>query len=223
MEAIVVLGTGTDVGKTWVSCALAAQLRDAVGAGAVRALKPVESGLDAATQASDAAALAAAAGHAYVHPAHCFAEPLSPHQLARELGASLDVTQLAVWAIAHSSGARWLVLETAGGAFSPLSERGCNADLVPALRGRGVDVYPILVANNRLGVLHDVAACQRALAPLQTEAALIVLNSPSATQDQSARFNATELRLLQLKPVLEFPYAADPPPNLLQALALAVP
>lgn len=217
METLLVLGTGTDVGKTYAACCIATQLRRSDPLAAVRALKPVESGVEASRQARDAAALAAAAGHPYVAPAHAFEEPLSPHLLARRSGLTLTPAALARWVKTESVGASWLIIETAGGAFSPLSPDACNADLHPALRAVGLKPTTVLIASNRLGVLHDVLATQRALEPLQAAAELIVLSTVTNAADPSALSNAEELKLLQPQPVIELSHGAQPP-SLLAAL-----
>ena len=86
MGALFIAGAGTDIGKTYVTAALARQIR--ADGGAVRVLKPVVSGVaalgDPAFMTSDTAVLLKAAGLP-VDPAHVeacspwrFAAPLAP-------------------------------------------------------------------------------------------------------------------------------------------------
>ena len=97
MAAVFVTGTGTDVGKTFVTAALIRHLR-ATGR-SVDALKPVVSGFDATQiEASDPGVLLAALGRAAtpdeldrISPWR-FAAPLSP-----DLAAQAEGRALACW------------------------------------------------------------------------------------------------------------------------------
>ena len=91
MRALFVAGTGTDLGKTHVACALLRAAR-ARGLG-VDAFKPVVSGFDSdAPQTSDPARLVAALGRpdawAEVSPRR-YRAPLAPHLAARLEGDAL--------------------------------------------------------------------------------------------------------------------------------------
>jgi len=94
-----ITGTGTDIGKTWVTCAL---LRHWRAAGRrVRAFKPVLSGFDPATAAaSDAGQLLAAMGRTVDAAAldeiapWRFAASLSPDMAAAREGRSIDFDAL---------------------------------------------------------------------------------------------------------------------------------
>jgi dethiobiotin synthetase len=99
MTALFITGSGTDVGKTFVTALLARQLR---GAGrAVRALKPVVSGFDpAAAGSSDPGLLLDAAGLA-VSPENLeavapwrFKAGLSPDMAAAREGRTIDFNAL---------------------------------------------------------------------------------------------------------------------------------
>ena len=93
MTAIFVTGTGTDVGKTFLSAALIRHWR--MAGHAVAAFKPVASGFDPATaQASDPGVLLAALGRPIsdidaISPWR-FAAPLSPDMAAAREGRALD-------------------------------------------------------------------------------------------------------------------------------------
>ena len=88
MTRIVVLGTGTGVGKTWVTRTLS----EALGrAGAwVLALKPVETGVGP-TAVTDASVLASASSEPPPPPPFVFSEPISPHLAARRAGSSVAI------------------------------------------------------------------------------------------------------------------------------------
>ena len=186
---IVVVATGTDVGKTHVTCALLAHLR----ASKIPALgwKPIASG-----GTEDAKQHADAAGTDYVHPSYAFAKPISPHLAAREEGVTIDFEKLRVRADELERRGGVLVVETAGGMFSPL---------VPELSKALAPASFVLVAPDRLGVLHDVTAVARAAdIPL----AGVVLSTPESS-DASTGTNAAEIERLRILPLLAvFPRAA---------------
>jgi dethiobiotin synthetase len=90
---LVVLGTGTEIGKTFVTAALARALR-AHGC-SVLALKPIETGCSGSLEppaGSDAEQLEEASTRGLVrpHPLHAFPEPISPHLAALRAGVSID-------------------------------------------------------------------------------------------------------------------------------------
>lgn len=198
---VVVLGTGTDVGKTYFTSQLASALASRTS---VLALKPVESGV-APGETGDAGAIALAAGHPPALSPWRFARGVSPHLAAREQGVTLSPPALAAWVAREEarSHAAVTLIETAGGAFSPLALGATNADLALALE----PALWLLVAPDALGVLHDVTATLRAL-PRAPDA--LVLCSARAA-DASTGSNAAELTRLGIAQVLLAlePQAAD--------------
>lgn len=189
---VVMLGTGTDVGKTYVTArlaeALAAQRR-------VLALKPIESGVTLGGD-GDAQRIALAAGHEPKLSAWRFGPPVSPHLAARQAGQEIDVTEVARWvdAVEAGSSPEITLVETAGGALSPLAAGVTNVDLALAL---GPALW-VLVAPDALGVLHDVTATLRAL-PRRPD---VVVLSAARGPDASSGTNAGELEMLKITPVL---------------------
>lgn len=82
-----------------------------------------------------------------------------------------------------------LVIETAGGVFSPLTEHLTNFDLAHCVGS----AQWVLVAPDRLGVLHEVTSTLQAMRSLGRSPDWLVLNAPS-TPDASTGSNAAELR-----------------------------
>jgi dethiobiotin synthetase len=190
---VVILGTGTDVGKTYVTASIARGLRRH---GTVLALKPIESGVEGG-RAGDAGAIAEAAGHPPALSRWRFARGVSPHLAAREAGVVIEVGEVAKWLVdqeMHAQGATTLV-ELAGGAFSPLALGVTNVELALALE----PAVWLLVAPDSLGVLHDLTATLRAL-PRAPDA--IVLSAARAA-DASSGSNAVELAQLGIAGVVE--------------------
>jgi dethiobiotin synthetase len=195
---VFVAGTGTDVGKTHVSCALLRHLRRQ-GA-RVNAWKPLASGVSG--EGSDTAAHGRALGFAPPAPLHAFAEPISPHLAARKAGLTLSAAAIAL-AFPDLAAADVVLVESAGGLFSPLGRGTTNVDLARAL---AIDRL-LLVAPDRLGVLHDVGATLRAASAEGLVIDALVLSAPG-TVDGSTGTNGDELEALGIARVAaRFPRA----------------
>ncbi len=198
MLRVVVLGTGTGVGKTFVCTALLRELGHR-GVNTV-GLKPIETGLrpqgDSPTPDSDCARLesAASAPAPHPHPLYSFQDPISPHLAARRANTAIDTAAIARWM--HANTIQYTtpgvaIIETAGGALSPLAPGITNLDLAAALQ----PALLLLVAPDALGVLHDLSATLGVLRA-SARAPDYVLLSASRGQDASTGTNADELRHL---------------------------
>lgn len=194
------LGTGTAVGKTVVSVALARALARHNPPRGVVAMKPVETGFDPDDPESDARQLGRVStcreALPQPHPIHAFPDPISPHLAARRAGIALDVDRLASAISVWSDMASWALVETAGGALSPLAPARTNADLARALEPARL----IVVAPDSLGVLHDVRATLLALRAVHREPDHVVL-SRARPPDASTGTNAAELAALGIATV----------------------
>ena len=168
---VLVAGTGTEVGKTWVACRLARALR-ARGL-VVAARKPAQSyEPDADPVDSDAALLAHATGDhpGTVCPQHrwyplAMAPPMAAEALGRPPFTIADLAGELAWPPGVGVG----LVESAGGVRSPLAADGDTAALAAALRPERV----VLVADAGLGTINSVRLSAPALAPWPT---LVVLN-----------------------------------------------
>ena len=206
MNRIVVLGTGTDVGKTYVTTRLVRALCRALPDQDVVGMKPVETGVrrhlkrGAPAHGTDAWALEQVSRGTPLrpHPLAAFADPVSPHLAARRERASISCKALARAVALHATTLHgWQVIETAGGVFSPLSPRTTNLELACALE----PAVWILVAPDALGVLHDVRATLRAMQGAARAPDYLVLSAARAP-DASVGTNGVELARVGLpKPV----------------------
>ena len=175
---VVVTGTGTGVGKTVLSGLLVRRL---VRRGrTVRAFKPLCSG-----GRDDALHLEAALGGLQsldeINPWH-FDAALSPALAARLERRRVDLAQVLAHVRARAAGAGLVLVEGAGGLLSPLTADGDTRDLILRLRA-----IPVLVASNRLGVLHDVRAALGGLPPSFRQRAPVVLMDPAKADASTAR------------------------------------
>jgi len=150
-----VSGTGTGVGKTWVTRALAMALR--ARGESVAAIKPIETGCD--PEPLDARALAAACGRPELADDPGFYRvrpPLAPAAAPRAGAPACDYPTV------RDAAARWrgatdhLLVEGAGGLLVPLDAQRTIADLVIDL-----ELPLLLVAHDALGVLsHTLTAVE---------------------------------------------------------------
>lgn len=149
-KVIVVTGTDTEVGKTFVTAALVHRLR---GEGySVRAIKPVESGCVGAVAAptEDGVILATAAGQATPpHAMQRLQAPLAPPVAAKLEGVPIQDDAWAPIVADLADQADFVFVEAAGGLFSPLSER---FDALSLARHLGADV--LVVAADKLGSIN---------------------------------------------------------------------
>jgi dethiobiotin synthetase len=169
MRVIGVIGTNTEVGKTWVAAQLLATLK--LRGTRVAARKPVQSyGPDDIN--TDAALLAGASGEdvADICPAHrCYPLALAPPMAARILGRGPLLMQEIVDEIHWPAGIDIGFVETVGGARSPLA---CDGDSMDLLRRLKVDEL-LLVADAELGTINAV---RLTLAQVGTTPTLVFLN-----------------------------------------------
>lgn len=163
-STVFVTGTGTEIGKTWWTAAIARGLR-ARGAD-VRAVKPAQS-FPPGDEGTDAEVLADATGAAPhdVCPPHRWYEiAVAPPMAAARLGRpAFSVADLAAETATATTAAAGLVLvEGAGGPRSPLAADGDNLDLARALQP---DVV-LLVADAGLGTINAVRLAAEPIAEL---------------------------------------------------------
>jgi dethiobiotin synthetase len=181
---VFVAGTGTEVGKTYVTAALA---RELIARGVeVHARKPVQS--FATTDAhTDADVLAAATGEKpfTVCPEHRWLRiPMAPPMAADALALDpFTIADLVAELQAPPTGVT--LIEGAGGLLSPLASDGDSASLIDACAPDAI----VLVADAGLGTINLVRLCVHALA----SAPIVYLNRFDAQADLHRR-NADWLR-----------------------------
>ena len=163
MTALFVTGTGTDIGKTFVTARLIREARD--GGKPARALKPLLSGFDPAVpEVSDsgvllvAMGLAASAENIATITPWRFAASLAPNMAARVENAAVDMEAVIKFcrtemARAYVDG-ETLYIEGVGGLMSPVSDTATNLDWIAAL-----GIPALLVAGTYLGAIsHTLTA-----------------------------------------------------------------
>lgn len=160
MPGLFVTGTDTDVGKTFVSCAIVRGLRDAgVDVGV---MKPAETGVPPEGPL-DVRALIAAAGVDDTIEEVCpfrFDVPAAPLASARAEAREIDPARIAeaydVLAARHA----FMLVEGAGGLYVPVTE---TLDMIDLIGEMGLPL--LLVARAALGTINhtllSIEACER--------------------------------------------------------------
>ncbi|MEM9587838.1 MAG: dethiobiotin synthase [Planctomycetota bacterium] len=194
-RTLFITGTGTEIGKTQIASLIAkACVNSRIPVGVY---KPVASGCDWQGDrwlAEDAQRLSSASRTAEsiqrVCP-QCFEAPLAPPQAAEAASTTVDVQKMI-------DGYRyWLdqdltcvIVEGAGGLFSPIAEGMLNIDFCKQLH----EPELLLVAPNRLGVIHECVSTVDAARHHGVVPSGILLNQIDATPDASVETNAESVQ-----------------------------
>ncbi|WP_170546075.1 dethiobiotin synthase [Ruegeria arenilitoris] len=143
MSTVIVVGTDTGIGKT----VFAAGLTAALGA---RYWKPVQSGLEEAT---DSEVVAELTGAEVLSEAYRLNMPASPHLSAEDMGIEIDPARLALPQVSGP-----LVVEGAGGLMVPLNRQVFFLDVIAQWQAPVV-----LVARTALGTINHTTLSLMAL------------------------------------------------------------
>ena len=175
MNGLFITGTGTDSGKTTVAVSICREMKR-FGLNP-QPRKPVESGclqkngelfpedawqLQQASQTSDPLDL--------VCP-YRFQAALAPDRAARLEGKTIFCQQLHDACKTEEKSPSWLIVEGAGGFYSPIAEDGLNADLAASL-----SLPIILVIKNTLGCINQTLLTLEAIKHRHLPLAAMVLN-----------------------------------------------
>lgn len=205
MRGIFVTGTDTDVGKTYVGTLLAEQL---ISKGLkVIPKKPVESGCKKQGDElipDDALKLKQASNYTGDLSDVCayrFKATLSPVRAAHLENKRLSIEHLSQ--ACRYSGDGFLMVEGAGGFYSPLADDGLNADLAEALK-----LPVLLVANDKLGCINQILLTAEAISNRGLKLAAIVLNSIEPNQSPEMN-NAEDLCDLVTAPIFKLTHAQN--------------
>ena len=185
-RGLIVTGTDTGVGKTVIAAGLAAALR-------ADYWKPVQAGLEDATDSEEVARLAP--GVRVLPEAYRLATPCSPHEAARIEGVTIDLARLA-----SPDGDRPLVVEGAGGVLVPYREHLLAADLFARW-----ELPAVLVARTTLGTISHTLLSLEALRARHIAVAGVVFvgEEVPVAEDAIARIGAVDVlgRVPKLDPL----------------------
>lgn len=153
-------GTDTEIGKTFITCALLHRARrDGLRAAG---LKPVAAGTDASGLNEDVENIRAASSidlpRHLINP-YCFAPAIAPHIAATEAGVTIDLAPIRAACETARQQADLVIVEGVGGFCVPLGENQGSDDLAVTL---GLPV--ILVVGMRLGCISHALLTAEAIA-----------------------------------------------------------
>jgi len=187
-----ITGSDTGVGKTYIACELIRQLRSLEVELETR--KPVESGCSIGESGelipADALELQTANNNLEtidrIAP-HRFKAALAPPRAAALEGSHLKMTDL-VDACSRDNADHRLIVEGAGGFYSPLAENGLNADLASLLQ-----LAVIVVIDDRIGAVNQALMTIQAIESRHLAIAAIIMNQVSEDTDKNMD-NSGDLR-----------------------------
>ena len=202
MSILIVSGTGTEVGKTIVTAAVAALA--AARGGGVAVVKPAQTGVEPG-EPGDLATVARLAGVADTHEYARYPDPLSPAAAARRSGLPpLSLARVAADVRKLAEGRALVLVEGAGGLLVRYDEEG--ATLADLARELGAPV--LVVVDPRLGTLNHTALTLESMAARGVEPAGVVLGSwpdgsrdPAEVPDLAMRSNLRDLETLAARPL----------------------
>jgi len=187
-----ITGSDTGVGKTYIACELIRQLR---GLGVkLETRKPVESGCSTSESGGlipvDALELQAANNNLEtinrIAP-YRFKAALAPPRAAALEDCHLQLVDLYNACSLDNSNHR-LIVEGAGGFYSPLAENGLNADLASLLQ-----LAVIVVINDRIGAVNQALMTIQAVESRDLDIAAIIMNQVDEDIDKDMA-NSDDLR-----------------------------
>lgn len=194
VPTIVIVGTNTEVGKTWIGTRLAAAL--AQHGLIVGVYKPLESGAASPEGLRPTDAIALREASQTPHPLRVVCpwplpEPVTPAQELRRLGFRVTKNALLDGAVRASSGCDVLLVESAGGLKSPITESLCSIDL-----GKIFKASFLLVSRDRLGTINDTSLSTDAVVRSGRPLIGVVLNRTPDDTGTDIESNAQWIRHL---------------------------
>lgn len=188
---IAVVGTRTDVGKTWVSAALLSRWR--ARGRRVAARKPVQS-FDAGSEATDAQSLAEATGedpYSVCLQHRWYASAMAPPMAADVLAMPRIAIKELLAELEWPSGTDIGLVEMAGGVWSPVAHDGASIDFVRQIDPDEV----ILVADAGLNTINATRLSMHVLDAKRTRVFLNRFDPNERLHCLNAEWLAREERL----------------------------
>ncbi|MFI9460664.1 dethiobiotin synthase [Streptomyces xiamenensis] len=186
-KVLVVTGTGTGVGKTVVTAALAAR---ALARGErVAVLKPAQTGV-ADAEPGDAAEVARLAGAVTTCELARYPAPLAPATAARLAGLPpVRPAEVAKAALDLTAGHDLVLVEGAGGLLVRFDDMGATLADAAAL----LEAPVVVVTTAGLGTLNDAALTTEALRTRDLTCHGLIIGAWPAAPDLASRCNLTDL------------------------------
>ena len=218
MKGIFITGSDTHVGKTYIGCNIASRLsRQGIN---VLPRKPIETGCELVNGKlvpHDAQSLLKASQTNIPLDQVCpyrYAPAISPHMAVRQSSESLSLQQLVNACCNKVNESDFLLIEGAGGFYSPLCKQMLNADLATALQ-----LPVVLVINDKLGAINQALLTISAIKQQQLDIYAVVLSSSqSSAASHQALNNAEEIRQFTEHPIYVVRFGESLPDAFFQGL-----
>ena len=176
-QTLFITGTDTGVGKTTMTAALLLALQEQ--GQSVGVLKPIETGIaEENPQHSDTERLRCLLSPPPLFKEVClyaFPQPLAPLAAARKRGITIDPALIHSHVTALSQQYSWLLIEGAGGIFTPITPQYTMRDLLTSL-----NIPCLIVGRTDLGGVNHSLLTIEALQQVGITIGGIVLNEPQS-------------------------------------------
>ena len=198
-KGLFITGTDTGVGKTFIGTQIVALLHEKKINAVPR--KPIESGckfIDGKLIPEDASLYFNAAAKKFSLAEICpyrFEPAISPQRAARLINQPVYLDDAVEACTNNLTDDDYLIVEGAGGFYSPLCENGRNADLAKKLH-----LPVLLVADDKLGCINHILLTVEAINNQGLILNSIILNQQNNAQDQAMN-NFNDLKLLVNLPI----------------------
>ena len=198
VKGLFITGTDTDVGKTYIGTQVVSLLHDNKINAVPR--KPIESGCvrnGDVLEPEDARQYFQAAHEKFPLAEICpfrFEPAISPQRAARLINQPILLNEVVKACTANVTDNDFLVVEGAGGFYSPLCEDGKNADLAKKL-----NLPVLLVANDQLGCINHILLTAEAI-----NSQKLTLNAVMLCQQENCTNEAMN-NLEDLEPLINVP------------------
>jgi dethiobiotin synthetase len=198
-NGLFITGTGTGVGKTYVGTQLVSLLYH----NRINTIprKPIESGcirIENELEPEDARRYFEAANQKFTLAEICpfrFEPAISPQRAARLINQPIFLNDIVIACTANVTDKDFLVVEGAGGFYSPLCEDGKNSDLANKL-----NLPVLLVTNDQLGCINHILLTAEAIFNQKLLLNAVILSQKDECKD-SAMNNFEDLCLLLDVPI----------------------
>jgi len=197
---VVVTGTGTGVGKTVVTAALATSY--SAHDLDVAVVKPVQTGLLGGEPGGDVDEIAALSGVFDIHEFVRLEDPLAPDSAARLRDVEIPTVAELAERVAAVRGDVVLVEGTGGVLVRLDRDGGTIIDLILDLRARNADVDVLVVTSPDLGTLNHTELAVEALRHRGIEPSGLIIGSWPNEPDLAQRCNREDLPRVTGVPLL---------------------
>jgi len=206
-KGILITGTDTDVGKTFVGCLIAKEMR--ASEIKVGVMKPAESDCRDG-KPKDSLALKEASGTDtdldIINP-YRFEPAIAPTVAAERQGDTISFDKIKECYHKIASTHDRVIVEGSGGLLVPIGTGADEGGTIVAL-ALELNLDVIIVSASKLGVLNHTFLTAYTAAQMGLNIRGIVLNHMNASSDQSDSYNLDEIKKTGLK-VVSLPYSKD--------------